>query len=89
LNEILVCLLCIVNVVGFEFQIQTLFFFQTKSFDTCIQTQISCIQVYPTKFIVVKTKSRENFEEFLRVFPYGLNPFKIHRRFKFESVPNL
>jgi hypothetical protein len=35
----------------------------------------------------VNTKSRENFGEFLRFFLEGLNPFKIHRRFKFESIP--
>jgi hypothetical protein len=31
----------------------------------------------------VKTKSRENFGEFIRFFPEGLNPFKLHRRFKY------
>jgi hypothetical protein len=35
----------------------------------------------------VEMKSKENFGEFLKFFPEGLNPFNTHRRFKFESVP--
>jgi hypothetical protein len=35
----------------------------------------------------MNTKSRENFGEFIRFFPEGLDPFKIHRKSKFESVP--
>jgi hypothetical protein len=34
----------------------------------------------------VKIKSREIFSEFTRFFPQGLNPLKIHRRFKFEFL---
>jgi hypothetical protein len=30
LNEILACLVCIINVVRFEFQIQTLFFYSNQ-----------------------------------------------------------
>jgi hypothetical protein len=30
---------------------------------------------------------RWSFSEFPRFFPQGLNPFKIHIRFKLESVP--
>jgi hypothetical protein len=45
--------------------------------------------VCPTKFTFVKIKSKENFGEFLRFFPEGLNPFKIHIRFKFESTSKL
>jgi hypothetical protein len=51
-------------------------FIQTKSFDTCVVTQISCIQVCPTKFTFVKIKSKENFGEFLKFFIEGLNPLK-------------
>jgi hypothetical protein len=43
--------------------------------------------VCPAKFTFVKIQSRENFGELIRIFPEGLNPFTIHRRFKFESVP--
>jgi hypothetical protein len=68
LNEILVCLVGIINVVRFEFKFKLFSFIQTKPFDTCIETQISCIQVCPTKFIVVKTKTRENFLDFPRRF---------------------
>jgi hypothetical protein len=39
--------------------------------------------VCPTKFSFVKIKSRENFGEFLRFLPEGLNLFKIHRIFKY------
>jgi hypothetical protein len=35
----------------------------------------------------MKIRSRENFGEFIRFFSKGLNHIKIHRRFKFESVP--
>jgi hypothetical protein len=35
----------------------------------------------------VKIKSREKLGEFIRFFPEGLSPFKIHRKIKFESVP--
>jgi hypothetical protein len=47
LNEILACLLYIINVVRFQFEIQTLLFYfiQTKSFGTCLESQISCIQM--------------------------------------------
>jgi hypothetical protein len=71
-------LVCITSVVWFEFQIQTLFLYSNQLIDTCIETQISCIQVCLAKLTVVKTKSRQNFGEFLRFFPQGLNPFKIH-----------
>jgi hypothetical protein len=74
---------------GLNFKFKLISYIQTKSFDTCIEIQISCIQVCPTKFTVVKTKSIENFVEFLRFFPKGLNPIKIHRIFKFESVPTI
>jgi hypothetical protein len=87
LNEILVSLVCIMSIVRFQFQIQTLFFIQTKPFDTYTGTPISCIQVCPTKSTFVKIKSRYNFGEFSEFFLQGLCPFKIHRRFKFESVP--
>jgi hypothetical protein len=43
--------------------------------------------VCPTKFVVVKIKSRYNFGEFPRFLPQGLNPFKIERQLKFESIP--
>jgi hypothetical protein len=37
----------------------------------------------------VNIKLRENFEEFPRFSPWGLNPFKIHRKSKFESIPKI
>jgi hypothetical protein len=74
---------------GLNFKLKLFSYIQTKSFDTCFVNRISCIQVCPTKFTFVKIKAKENFGEFLRFFPEGLNPFKIHRRFKFESVPKL
>jgi hypothetical protein len=42
--------------------------------------------VCPTNFTFVEIKSRWNFSEFTRFLPQGLNPFKIHNRFKFEFV---
>ena len=73
---------------GLNFKFKLFSFIQTKSFDTCVVTQNSCIQVCPTKFTFVNIKSRENFEEFPRFSPWGLNPFKIHRKSKFESSMN-
>jgi hypothetical protein len=75
------------NVGMFEFQIQILLFYSTKSFDTCVVTRNSCIQVCLTKFTFVKIKSKENFGDVFRIFLEGLSPFKIHRILKFESVP--
>jgi hypothetical protein len=83
LNEILADLVCIINIVRFEFQIQTLLFIQTKPFCHLFCNSNSYIHVCPTKFTFVKIKSRENFGEFITVFPKGLDPFKIHRRFKY------
>jgi hypothetical protein len=78
LNKILACLVCIINIVMFEFQIQTISFYSNQAF-----WHLCC---NPTKFTFVKTKAIENCGEFIRFFLEGLNPFKIQRRFKFESV---
>jgi hypothetical protein len=48
-----------------NFKFKLFSFIQTKPIDTCKETQIPCIQVCPTKFTVVKTKSKQNFGEFL------------------------
>jgi hypothetical protein len=61
--------------------------FKSTHFDTCIRTPRSSIQVHQTKFIVVMIKLRENFSEFTRFVPQGMNPFKIHGKFKLEYVP--
>jgi hypothetical protein len=37
-------------------------------------------------FTFVNSKSRKIFSEFTRIFPQGLNPFKIQGKFKFESA---
>jgi hypothetical protein len=42
--------------------------------------------VCPTKFTFVKIMSREILR-ISHIFPQGLSPFKILRRFKFQSVP--
>jgi hypothetical protein len=42
-----------------------------------------------TKFTFLKIKSRANFGEFIRFFPEGLNPFKIHRRFKYGNYSKI
>jgi hypothetical protein len=34
------------------------FYFKPSQEDTCIETSISCIQVWPTKFAFMKIKSR-------------------------------
>jgi hypothetical protein len=41
------------------------------------------------KFTLWKIISRNNSTEFTRFSPQGLNPIKIHGRFKLELVPNL
>jgi hypothetical protein len=80
-------LVCIISVVWFEFH--SFLIFKSSHADTCIRTQISWIQVIPSKFAFVKIKLIEIFREFLRFSPQGLNSFKNHRRFKFESVPKI
>jgi hypothetical protein len=49
LNEILASLVCIINVVRFEFQIQTLSFYSNQAFWHLLHNLNSCIQVCPTK----------------------------------------
>jgi hypothetical protein len=83
LNEILASFVCIINIVRFEFQIHTLFFlFKPNLFGTYFITQIVTYKC-PTKANFVKIRSRRKFGEFIRFFPEGVNPFKIHRRFKY------
>jgi hypothetical protein len=78
-------LVCIISVGGLNFKFELLIF-KSIHFDTCLGTPRSCIQVCPTKFTFVKIRSRENFGEFIIFFTEGLDPFKIHRRFKFEYI---
>jgi hypothetical protein len=68
LNEILTNLVRILNMVRFEFQIQTLFFYSNKVVWHLFCNSKSYIQVYLTKFTCVKIKSRRNFGEFIRFF---------------------
>jgi hypothetical protein len=84
LSEILASLICIINSVRLEFQIQTLFFlFKPSPLWNLFCNSNSYIHVCPTKFNFVKIKSRGNFGEFIRFFPKVLVPFKIHSIFKF------
>jgi hypothetical protein len=55
LNEILASLVCILNIVRFEFQIQNLFFYSNQAVGHLFYNSKSYIQVYPTKFTFVKT----------------------------------
>jgi hypothetical protein len=85
-NEILACFVCIIKVARFEFQIESLFFYSNQVIGhLCCNSKFLHTSVL-TKFTFVKIKSKENFVEFLRFLPEGLDPFKIHRKFKFESV---
>jgi hypothetical protein len=68
LNEILITLVCILNIVRFEFQIQTIFFYSNQAFWHLFCNLKSYMQVYPIKFTFVKIKSRRNFGEFIRFF---------------------
>jgi hypothetical protein len=54
LNEILASLVCILIIVRFEFQIQTRFFYLNQAIWHLFCNSKSYIQVYPTKFTVVK-----------------------------------
>jgi hypothetical protein len=69
--EILTSLVCIINIVRFEFQIQTLFFYSNQAFWHLFCNSKSYIQVYPTKFTFVKIKSRRNFGQLIRFFQKG------------------
>jgi hypothetical protein len=83
LKTILASLGCISNIVRFEFQIQTLFFYSNQAVWHLFCNSKSYIQVYPSKFTFVKIKSRRNFGEFIRFFPDVLIPFKIDQIFKY------
>jgi hypothetical protein len=87
LNEILASLVCILNIVRFEFQIQTRFFYSNQVVWHLFCNLKSYIQVYPTTFIFMNIVWRWNFREFIRFFQKGLNHFKIQEIFKFEFVP--
>jgi hypothetical protein len=68
LNEFLASLVHILNIVRFEFQIQTLFFYSNQAFWHLFCNSKSYIQVYPTKFTFVRIKSRMYFGEFIIFF---------------------
>jgi hypothetical protein len=54
-------------------QIQIIFYFETKSNGTCMETSIFAIQPYQNKFTFSKVKANKNFREFIRFFWIGLN----------------
>jgi hypothetical protein len=86
LNEILTNLDRILNIVGFEVQIQTLFFYSNQTFWHLFYNLKSYIQVYPTKFTFVKIKSRRNFGEFIRFFRRFESLLKFIKYSNIESV---
>jgi hypothetical protein len=65
MNDILTNLVRILNMVRFEFQIQTLFFYLNQNDWHLFCNSKSYIQVYLAKFTFVKIKSRRNFGEFI------------------------
>jgi hypothetical protein len=89
LKEILASLVCILNIVRVEFQIQTLLFYSNQVIWHLFCNLKYYIQVYPTKFTFVKIMRRGHFKEYIRFFQKGLNPSKIQGRFKFEFVPKI
>jgi hypothetical protein len=89
LNEFLTSLVCILNIVRFEFQIQTFSFISNQAVWYLLCNSKSYIQVYPTKFTFLNILWRWNFREFIRFFQKCLNPFKILGKFKFEFVPEI
>jgi hypothetical protein len=76
LNEILASLVCIINIVRFEFQIQTLFFYSNQAFWHLYCNSNSWKKVCPTKFSFVKNKLRWIFSEFTRFFHKDGTPLK-------------
>jgi hypothetical protein len=66
LNEIVTSLVRILNIVTFEFQIQTLFFYSNQAIWHLFCNSKSYIQVYPTEFNFVNIMSRRDFGEFIR-----------------------
>jgi hypothetical protein len=87
LNEILASLVRILNIVRFEFQIQTLFFYSNQTFWHLFCNSKSYVQVYPSKFTFVKIKSRRNFREFIWYFQKVWIPLKFIKCSKNKSVP--
>jgi hypothetical protein len=47
---------------------------QVKAEATCVVTSKCCIQVGTSKFIFMKIRAGENFDEFTKFFPKGLDP---------------
>jgi hypothetical protein len=74
LNEILASLVCIINIVRFEFEVQTLFFlFKPSLLDTCIVTQIlthKCAQLNS----LLSRPSQEEILKNLSDFSRGFEP---------------
>jgi hypothetical protein len=74
LNEIPASLVCIINIVRLEFQIQTLFIFiETTPFWHLYCNSNSYIEVCPTKFTFVNIKSR-GFWRIYQIFPRRFEP---------------
>jgi hypothetical protein len=82
-----ISLVGIISAICFEFQIQTPFLFSNQLTLTLVLELQDLLYKHQTKFIVVMIKLRENFSEFTRFVPQGMNPFKIHGKFKLEYVP--
>jgi hypothetical protein len=76
LNKILISLACILNIIMFEFQIQTLFFYSNQAVGHLSCNSKSYIQVYSTKFTFVKIMWRWNFREIIRFFKKVWTPLK-------------
>jgi hypothetical protein len=54
---------------------------------TCIGSSNFCIEVMPSKFILMKIIHGENFGQLFRFFPKGLMPIKIQTKFKYWLLP--
>jgi hypothetical protein len=66
-----------------NFKFKLFSFYSNQAFGHLYYNLNYYIEVFPTKFTFMKIKSRENFGEFIIFFSEGLNPFIIHRRFKY------
>jgi hypothetical protein len=75
--------------IHFQIQIFPLKILNQVIITTCKGASKIFIQVSHYKFTLLKIMSRKNSNEFTKFSPQGLNPFKIHVRFKLELFPNL
>jgi hypothetical protein len=85
LNEILGCLVCIINIVRFEFQFQTLLF-KSRPFGTSVELDFLAYKCAQLNSLVCRSSPQGILENLSDFFPEGLDPLKFIEDSNIESV---